>query len=344
MKIIQLLILSVYLVSCTQNKGEVKDAVLFTYKDFAPSIKLKGEILPTENLWKPIRIYYTDSVLATVDMSRDYFVQIYNKENLNLIAENVPRGIGPNERLNCWTLQINSDYIWTFDIQTQKMTAYSKDSFLSNTNVLPDKTVTIDDAPVGMVSLSNKTFVASCLADDKSLLSLYDYNGKRNNALKPPYPQFKIENVSNIREKRLFENRIQYNEENNKIVVFYVYTDIIEIYDENLNLLSRIQGPDHFTPELGIRDNFIHTIKGQTKFAYSLGCLTSTEIWALYYGVSPEKEMELPTQIFVFDYNGKPLRSYNLEYPISTFCIDDNNNILYGLSEISETCIVKFKY
>jgi len=342
MKTIPSLILLTLCIGCTQNK--VADTIYFTYKDFGQPIELKGEILDTENLWKPSRIYFSDSVFVAIDnLYGDYFVPIYSKD-INLIAENVPKGIGPNESINCWTLQINADYIWAFDMQTQKITAYPKEDFLTTTNVVPYKTVTFNDATVGIVSLSNKTFVASCLTDTENLLSVYDYNGVKNNAIKSPYPPLKVEEADRINNKRLFENRILYNEKNNRIVVLYVYTDLIEIYDENLNLLSRIYGPDHFMPELGLRGTFVHTVRGKTKFAYNPGYLTSNEIWALYYGVSPEPEMEYPRRLFVFDYNGKPLRSYHLEYPISSFCIDEDTHTLYGLSESPETCIVKFIY
>ena len=75
----------------------------------------------------------------------------------------------------------------------------------------------------------------------------------------------------------------------------------------------------------------------------SLSNLTSDEIWVLYEeGVSPGPDMELSGRMFVFDYNGKPLRSYHLEYPVSSFCIDENTHTLYGLSESPEICIIKF--
>ena len=344
MKKLQSIIFLSLLVSCTLNENKIEDAVYFTYNDFGNPIELKGEILPTEKLWKPTRIYFTDSVFVLVDNHYgDFFVQVRNKNNLDLISENIPKGIGPDERLSCWTLQINSDYIWALDMQAQKMTAYSKDDFLSYSNVKPYKTVTFNDWPVGTISLLNKTFIGSCLTDTINLLSLYDYNGIRDNTQKNKHPLLNIETENIISKKRLFEHRIQYSEENNKVVVFYVYTDLIEIYDENLNLLSRIQGPDFFLPKLDMRDNFIHTIKEKTKFAYTIGCLTSAEIWALYYGTSPDdKGIKLPNRIFVFDYNGKPLRSYNLEYPIYMFSIDEKNSILYGLSEYPEPCIIKF--
>ena len=343
MKKNQAIILLTFLVCCTQNK--IHDRVYFTYKDFRTPIELKGEILHAEILWKPRAIYCIDSALVILDEKYgDYFVQVYNKENFNLIAENIPKGIGPNESISCWSLQINSDYVWAFDVQTRKIKAYSRDDLLTKTDVIPYKTVEFDELHLTIASLSNKTFVATSITDTENLLSLYDFNGKKSNSINTSYPQLDIEHGA-IDKKRLFENRILYSEKNNKIIVLYVYTDIIDIYDENLNLLSRIQGPDHFMPELGLRGDFVHIVKGKTKFAYNQGFLTSTEIWTLYNGSSPDETgIKYPDKIFVFDFNGKPLRSYNLNYPIHSFCIDEKNKILYGLSENIEGGIIKFDF
>ncbi|MDR0423814.1 MAG: TolB-like 6-bladed beta-propeller domain-containing protein, partial [Rickettsiales bacterium] len=307
MKKIQSILFFILLVCCTQNKTKFEDRVHFSYKDFGKPIELKGEILPLETLWKPMNIYCTDSVLVMIDIQHgDHFVQVYDKDNFNLLTKNVPKGIGPDENLSCWVLQINSDYIWAFDIQTRKIRAYSKDDILTKTDIKPYKTITFDERHMSIASLSNNTLVASSINDNQNLLNLYDYNGIRNNSIKVDFPLLNIENKANIKKKRLFENRILYSEKNNKIIVLYIYTDIIDIYDENLNLLSRIQGPDNFIPDLGMRGDFIHTKQNKTKFTYNQGYVTSTEFWVLYNGSSPDETgIKLPEKLFVFNFNGK---------------------------------------
>jgi hypothetical protein len=87
----------------------------------------------------------------------------------------------------------------------------------------------------------------------------------------------------------------------------------------------------------------MRTVKDKTKFAYLSGWLTGTEIWTLYYGISPEPGKELQDRIFVYDYTGKPLRICHLDYPVSTFCVDAEGHTLYGLSEQPEPCVIKFE-
>jgi hypothetical protein len=345
-----MLFLSVFfLLSCSDNgQKKFKDAAYYDYEDFGDPICLKGEILSLDTIWKPIRIWTEDSLLVFIESMQDYHVDTYHKTKGYKIAENISRGMGPNEQLSCWTLQFTSKHVWAFDMQASTIIAYPKADFLTQSYILPEKTIRLKDVfATGLIYLPNDSVVASSLADIHHLLSVYNRDGIKDTSKIIPYPEIYSLALSGSVAKRIFENRIYYNEKNNRIVLFYVYTDLIDIYDTNFNLLARIHGPDQFIPELSVSQiegiQHIHMQKDKTKFAYLSGYLTSNEIWALYYGIVPEQGKELQNRIFVYDYNGRPLRRYQLEYPVSTFCIDDDNHIIYGLSEQPDPCVVQFK-
>jgi hypothetical protein len=301
-----------------------------------------------DSLWKPSRIWCEDSVLVLIESSEDYFVHLYHKEKGYKIAENIPYGQGPNERLNCRTLQFDSEKVWAFDMLTGTMTAYPKSAFLTRSHVSPVGVLRLKgEASTGIVHLSNGLFVSSSLADSECLLSVYDKEGVQDTAQIVPYPELNHLDLPGNIAKRFFENRIYYSEANDKIVLFYVYTDLIDIYDSSLHLLARIHGPDQFIPELKVSEvdgkKHAHTIAHKTKFACLSSCLSTDKIWALYYGIYPERGKELQNRIFVYDYTGKPLQIYLLEYPISAFCVDEENHAIYGLSEQPEPCVVKYR-
>jgi hypothetical protein len=346
-KLFMLFLLAFFLLSCSDSgQKKIKSAVYYDYENFGDPIYLKGEVLSIDSLWKPIRIWCEDSLLIFVESMNDYLIHTYHKEKGYKIAENIPYGMGPDERLNCWSLQFNSKNVWAFDMQTSTITSYPKFDFLTQNHILPDKTIRLKEPSTGVVYLLNGHIVSSSLADIYHLLSVYDQNGIRDTSKAVSYPETNYIVVHGNIAKRFFENRIYYNEKNNRIVLFYVYMDLIDIYDANFNLLARIHGPDQFIPELDISEmdgkKRVHTIAHKTKFAYLSGYLTSNEIWTLYYGISPEPGKELQNRIFVYDYTGKPLRRYYLEYPVSTFCIDEDEQVIYGLSEQPEPCVIKF--
>ena len=346
MKKIQLLIFLTLLLSCSQNK--IEDAVQISLKDFGNPIVLKGEILPVETLWKPMKIFFSDSVFIVIDISYgDHFVLIYDRE-LNQIVEQVPKGIGPNESIVCWNIQIIENDIWVFDPDMRKMKVYAKDGFLTQSHLIPHTTVSFNEQVSTMVSISNQNFVGQSFAATENMLSFWDSNGIMNKTKGAAYPKLSTGGrKSNSEMFVLFENNVFYSEKQKKIVALYRYTDLIEIYDEDLNLLSRIHGPDQFLPALNPVNGL--PVK-ETKSAYYGYCfLTSNEIWALYWGdlyparVIPPRPV-YPHKMFVFDFSGKPLRSYNLEYPLHYFCIDEENRTIYGLAELEDYSIVKYRY
>lgn len=345
------LLLIIYILTiCACNKNEkIENAMLFSRNNFKQFNNLKGEIFPIDTLWKPIRIWSQDSSLITVDMYCDYFAQIYSKSNGQKTTENIPRGIGPGELLSCWSLQFYPDKVWAFDIQQAKIEAYNVSSFLKNKHCTPEKSIKFTDAaPTSIVALSNQSFLCSDLSHLNSLVTRINSNGLKDSSFIVPYPNLISNNISENLNKRFWENRIYYNPKTDKVVIFYVYTDLIEIYNSNMQLEHRIQGPDNFIPVLGNRTvenkNFAYIIPEQTKFAYLFGVLTDSEIWTLYYGKHPKHGEEMQRTIFVFDYNGTPLRHYELDSPISFFCIDDKEKYIYGLSERPDPIVIRFKY
>jgi hypothetical protein len=349
MRTVWFILLACGLWSCSgsSESGPVRDAVLYGYGDFGVPVELKGEVLQIDTVWKPTRIGCRDSLLILVESTGDYLVHVFHREKGYQTARNIPYGIGPDERLNCWSLQFDAGRIWAFDMQKGAMTAYPAPEFFTRSHVPPSRTVHLKDGVTGVVALPDGRLVASALSDTESLLTVYDAAGQKDASGHVPCPELNNTVLDGVQAKRFFENRIYYNEKSDRIVLLYVYTDLIEVYDSRLRRLARIQGPDRFAPELKAWEmdgkKQISTVAHKTKFAYLSGWLTDTEIWTLYYGIAPERGKELQDRIFVYSYAGKPLRSYRLDCPVFTFCVDGESRALYGLSERPEPCVIKFK-
>ena len=334
--------------ACKNSPLIVENATLFTKEDFIVTKKLTGEILDMDSLWKPTRIWVHNSSLITVDSYTDYFVQSYDSKTTLKKAENIARGIGPNELLNCWSLQFNDDIVWAFDMQQAKINAYQLPDFIEKSNISPISSTKFNGAPTSVVALFDNSFLCSDLSDPKNLVTHYDRYGNKDKELQIAYPEILAHDIPENLQKRFWEYRIYHNPQNKKTVIFYTYTDLIDIYDSNMQLEQRIQGPDCFIPILGNRQvdgqDFAYLIPEKTKFAYLFGVLTETEIWTLYYGISPQQGKEKQHTIFVFDYQGNPLRHYELDTPITYFGVDTKNKCLYGLSEKPEPVIIKYQY
>lgn len=348
MKIKQLTIgiLSVVLTGCG-NTAQIKDADLFDWVAFGTPQLIQGELVTIDSLLRPTRLLVCDSTLITVDKYSDNFVQVYNKHTGAKICENVPRGMGPNELLYCWSLQVCNDKVWAFDMQMASVQVYDKEKFLSTSGVSPLKQIKLTDyTPTNVLSTHNDNLVTTSLVDKTNLMTLHDAEGRKQERNTVAFPQIGADSPSDI-QNRLFERRLCYDEATNRIVVFYQYTDLIEIYDSEMNLQSRIQGPDNILPSLqekttdGVKT--VSIVPSETKFTYLCGATTGKKIYMLYCGELPESGKYLQDKILVFDYKGNPVERFTLQYPCYAFCVDEAEGVLYALSELPDAVVVKYK-
>lgn len=337
---------SLSLMACGSTT-QIKDADLFGWEDFGAPQLLQGDLFTIDSLLRPTRLFVCDSMLIAVDKYSDNFVQVYNKHTGTKICENVPRGIGPDELLYCWSLQVCNNKVWVFDMQMATMQVYDKETFLSVSGISPLKNVKLAKyTPTNALALRNENLVATSLTDKDNLLTMHDADGCKQEPRAVAFPQIDDDSASDI-QNQLFERRLYYDETNDAIVVFYVYTDLIEIYDSKMNLQSRIQGPDNIVPALrekttdGVKTMSI--IPGETKFTYLCGATTDKAIYALYCGELPQSGKYLQDKILVFDYKGNLVKSLTLQYPCYAFCVDEAEGVLYALSEQPDAVVVKYK-
>jgi len=120
--------------------------------------------------------------------------------------------------------------------------------------------------------------------------------------------------------------------------------DMIEIYDSNLTLLNRIQGPDGIFPKVKEVNDRVRR-EGVSREGYFFPVVTNEYIYVLYDG--REYDVENPSRylrdkLLVFDWNGKPVKYYQLSEGIFHFDIDEENGILYGITDYPEFHIVSF--
>ncbi len=76
--------------------------------------------------------------------------------------------------------------------------------------------------------------------------------------------------------------------------------------------------------------------------------VVGNHLYALHYGYNKNKYMNLnilqgAESILVFDFSGTPVIKYTLDTPIMSFCIDKEENTIYGVAMQEEGFnVVKF--
>ena len=331
------------LLSCTES---VEDSVrTVKWSDFGEPQQLKGKVFEVDSIWNPIYVYCSDSVLFLIENSQDYFVSTVDIPSHRLLTHNVRLGNGPGESLSCFELQITDNEVVMLDAMTKTIKKYPVDSFINYSDVLPSKELSFEMLPYWFVQTTKNEVVTFMIPGyEETLLSKFESLGHRIDT-RIDYPKL-VNGLSDLDKKFYYKNKLYFNSFQKKIVLPYMYTDLVDIYDEDLNLLHRVQGPDCFKPILFDNGNaFVPT--EETMMAYQVCGLTSDKIWLLYLGISSDEDDEgdgLYNKILVFDYDGTPLHYYELEIPVSWLCVNEANHKIFGISDCPERSIVEFEY
>lgn len=343
-KIITIILLNIFS-SCSSNK-EYENTKYFNLESFKQTNILKGKSLFLEEpVMKPVKIYTIDSFLVLINVQSNLFIDRYNLNTLKKTGEYISFGNGPEEMIAPTHMIIEDSTVNILDRGKKKILIYNKFDFCLNQSPTPKRSIEFIDFINNMSFLKNNSIVTTIPTPEHLRLSFFNQNGKFLET-KGEYPIIKNHKLNTIQKLAGYECNIVTNEEKDKIFVAYKYTDLIEIYDINGNLIERKQGPEGFFPSIIVHDNgseqTIGYEKGKTKDGYFSPIAYKNKIYVLYSGKSydPDNYDFNSNYIFVFDWEGNPIQIYNLDTPIFSFTIDPRTDILYGLTNNPEFHIV----
>lgn len=351
---ITILFLSVLIISCTANDDNVK---YFSRSDFKNHITLKSETIGLDSVvYKGTPINFTlinDSILFVLQYNGNpFFLQIFNLNNFEVIANLARHGNGPNEYLSC-RLKIkssNSDYFYIHDIVKQTASKYHIDSLLLlNEKYMPEK-----------VSLPRFTSDFLFINDSIWGYNNFYFNDKKIyndvNALYKMHKNDSTENLIDINNVNYFtanvsDANIYFSPKSDYLWVVDRFKDKFDIYDRNLNISKTLIGPDIIQPEYEIRkENHVSFKNTYNSYLY-YGFGTDSHIFLLYYKVDGESSNYSPdsTEIFQFTWDGELVNYYTIDKLVMRITYDENKKVFYAsyaqhwfISEITK--LIKLTY
>lgn len=340
-------ILTILLVGCTgSEKTRYADCSTFSWKDVGNEIKLEGyELNLSDILTRPMRISISDSTLILLNNDNEKMIQLIDLNNEKEIGCYGSFGSGPTDMISPRYVYKKDSVLSIYDSGLLRFNQYiiAGDSILKLKNSI-QYTSFFEDVFI----LSDSILVASVLDLRLKKISFFQRDSLLNTI--GDYPSTKDNTFSSegLAQMEGFSSSFAWNCSKKKIAVAYKLTDLIEIYDENGILESRTHGPDIFYPSKIVK-NIGNTQKvtaniGEERDAYFSPIATSKEIYVLYSGrfYRPGEKNYLLDRLFVFDWDGNLLRQYKLDIPIFRFVIDENKQILYGITDSPEFRIVRF--
>jgi TolB-like 6-blade propeller-like len=345
------LFFTILLIVCFANCKSKKSSVL-GYKvvfdlndlDTLHEIELKRQDkinpYPAE---KAARIFEFDSLIVSLNDSKEGLITIYNSNDHKLIAKYGKAGTGLGEFIGLNTLSMirneNARFLLALDITQRKITIINIDSVLSNktyVSKVEKKLTGVLGSAVDFVCIKNSTLVSINFNDSFRLafFHLRDTATYTKGVL-PIARKYKYSPPNILTQAN--QAHLAISSDSRFIALAYKFSDLLEIYDTAGNRLAATKGPDMFDPlySIGSYHGYpMFELEGKSKIAFGAVHCTRKFVYALYLGQTVENYTGYNNLILVFDFLGHLINKMRLDYPISDFICNDNSGLsVIGLSK-----------
>lgn len=344
------IVLMIFIASCTgRNEAIVEDAKVFDINEFEHIHLVGGKRLDLDPRLRISRFITVDSILIASGKSaaNDFGMHIYCLKTGDHVLSFAPIGRGPDENMAVMDFQLlpESRELFFFDILTRVARLYSLDSLLTRQNPRPHESFSFRDSIFDpQIRLTNDHYLCRITlfkptGSNREMFSKIAYP-TYNSLARITFPNLES-TPSEIWHDQLwniFSIKHSYCHINELLVICYLWMDLLEVYDKNLNRLIRQQGPDQFLPVYSFTgpergsgeyiegqmasqskprsplDNVVRPT-GVARIGYEFCVATETGFYASYNGrvYNPGQGSNLPENIFFFHYDGNPVYRFTFD-------------------------------
>lgn len=321
--------------ACSNSKPDNAD---FTEESFPKTFFIsEGRIYKNDSLFlghPTLLRFHPDSFLIIEEYGTPKLIKIIDLKSGD-IHEIIQQGKGPGEMIVSWGPEILGDSLYAFCGELRKVIIFAPDN--KRKFILIDEFNLEEKASYRFYPLTPEMHVCLSNIGDERRLTFLDEKGKIIKKM-GDYPSFL--NSDEIKpDNEIFLSSISSTPDGNKIVLACIRTDVLEIYDTYNGLIKRLQGP------LGIKlsvsrhafgNGYMNRVE-PGYFTYSNVIANEHEFWVDYNGYKSEKGKQpsfleqYSKQIYCFNWNGKPLKKIEFDFPIMTFDVDWVGKMLYTI-------------
>ena len=329
------------LFSSCHNSEKYENASLFSFIDFKTTTHLSATTIEfDEPIMMPLLFVKSDSLLIVQNIRSNNMLYVYNINSRKKVGEFISFGSGPNDLLRIKNMQLIGSDLYISDTQKRTVSKYCINDFHKLTeNLVPIQKIKIDDSFINIAYINNG-YVATAMTPDNKRLVFYNSKGEREFA-SCDYPYFGKE-LTVIEKLEGFVSSIVISSDNNRIYLFGMTTDLIEIYDFQGALIKKLHGPEQIFPqvkEVRLPDGFIKiSALEKSIFTFFNPIIIENEIYVSYSGNHQKLDEEMPAikHILVFDMDCNPIRRYELSKSIVSFTVDPETKLIYATSNVPD--------
>jgi hypothetical protein len=326
--------------ACATVRGNVKntsDADKFTTAAPQVETSLVDVDLPTPQLMT----IYRDSLLLVVNnLNRNpHHVRVFDIGQKKAVNNILPASQRRGGTLAFMSFGISDSLVWVFDV--------GKNGFIvANIDTVLKGNAGIDYYSEYRITPQVFYYDAMLLNRNEALLSgNYDTDGKlvyinfldstRNKQL------LSYEQDTNIGSSRVnkmsYESFMLLKPDKTKLLLACRYSDQLELLDIGNGKHKKIKGPVGFLPKLAPFENNAGVTEAtpgrETQYGFLKGHVTTNYFYLLFSGYSFQSFHRFyGNRIFVYDWEGNPVKEINLKNDIVDFSVSSDDKTLYTLN------------
>lgn len=338
----------------TKNPAEDNSYIIknFSSKDIPEIIQLEGKKYGFQELLNPYRILWEGSVLVVSEKkSNDDLLKIIDIDKGRFLKSMGINGMGPGEITQAGKLHKDSDLgsFWVYD---------SNLKIFSRFNVKSDSKLAIEQfkqpqefyLAIDMLWSSDSSLM-TVLADGNEKFVEYHMNGELLNTYGTWEVMLDQKDIPSNVIMSVHQGPLITNPDKSKFIKTGVLRDYMEILDKESGTIVSVRGPEHLIADFEVDYSAgypmaMFTSRDSHQF-YLSATAGKDYIYALYFG-KPMSEYfnngEYARTVMVFDYEGEIIRSYELDYSLIAFTVDEEGRRFFGITYDAEPNVVEFSY
>ncbi|MET0463911.1 MAG: BF3164 family lipoprotein [Chitinophagaceae bacterium] len=292
---------------------------------------------------------YKDSLLLVVNNLDDnpHHIRVFDINKKKAIDNILPASGKKGGALSFMTVRITDSLVWVFDVFKNGFIVANLNTVLKGNGALEfyseyrlKPQVFYYDA---MLLNRNEALLSGNYDTDEKLVYVNFLDSARNKELLSYQKDADI--GSSRTSKMSYESFMMLKPDKNKLVLAARYADQFELLALENGKYKKIRGPVGILPDLDpFEDNSgvtVATPGQQTLYGFLKGHATEKYFYLLFSG-HPVKSHHrfFGNKIFVYDWEGNPVKQINLKNEIVDFAVTSDDQVLYSLNAQTKTISV----
>lgn len=321
-------------VACKEKEKVILNGEMTLFSKFPKEINISFENVYEYKEGIPKTLKLVDSTLIIFNSTKNIKSYLYNYslKTGKLSDGYLHKGRGPGEALGAASFGIIDDNLWIYDVTLKKILFIDKNKAIESKIETPTE-YSIKDNYYQMLILDNNRFLANGNVNSKYKIQEMNFSEELLNE----YGEFKkIPDYMPLDAlKDAYHSFLYLSPSKEKLVVPYLYTDVIEIYNLKIPFKSiAVQGPIGIDIDfkVGKRKNYNYMEKNMgIRKTFLAGSVTENYIYLAFSGLSyaERDNINYCKFIYVYDWDGNPIKRINLDRHIKGLAVSKDDKTIY---------------